>query len=435
MISSDSYKVNFDIDTFIKDELPITYNFFDGAENKEYRSDLNDLFKFITDNKDNMPFYTISQDSAYNINAKSEEFYNMMCHALGYMFENKDSFSSEFLEGFFGKTLKDHPYFLDYAKSTWDNDHPAIYGRFDLSVNLDGKIDGVYEFNGDTPVMLFESVILQNNLAQQLNKGDKQSNDYYEHLKENIDKVLPSGNVCIVFDYNYIEDICTCETLKQILEESGRDVFITNYTGLDYDLSNKHKPFSVNDIVVDNVFMLLPWEEMLYQDNFSMFRNHKQWSNDTKFIEPAWRWFMSNKGFMAFITWLSENVTEFGYINTLEGFLPTYTSSSNHINKGKACVGKPITGRLSNNILFLDKFGELQYHSDGSYEDDLYIYQEFCPPSRIEGRNNFIIGTWLSPYFNKDESLMSQSSTICIREFDKPILDIKNERFIPHLIK
>ncbi len=433
MINSVNNKVKFDLDTFIQNELPITYNFFDGADNKEYRQDLEDLFKYVSENKDNMPFYTISKNAALNINEKSEQFYSAMCNSLDYMFNN-DDFNIEFLQRFFGKTLVDHPYFLDYAKSTWDNDHPAIYGRFDLSVGLDGTINGVYEFNGDTPVMLFESVILQNNLVTQLGKEEQQSNEYYQKLKDNINKVLPKGNVCIVFDYNYIEDICTCETLKQILEDCGRDVFITNYKGLDYDLVNKTKPFSVNDIEVDNIFMLLPWEEMLYQDNFSMFRNYKQWSHNVKFLEPAWRWFMSNKGFMAYMTWLSENVEQFSYIKELEGFLPAYMDTVPHCEKGVKSVGKPITGRLSNNIIFLDKHAKVQYHSDGSYEDDTYVYQEFCPPSRVDGRNNFIVGTWLSPFYNKDETLMSESSTICIREFDKPILDIKNERFVPHII-
>ena len=54
MINSVNSKVKFDLDTFIQNELPITYNFFDGADNKEYRQDLEDLFKYVSENKDNI---------------------------------------------------------------------------------------------------------------------------------------------------------------------------------------------------------------------------------------------------------------------------------------------------------------------------------------------------------------------------------------------
>lgn len=61
---------------------------------------------------------------------------------------------------------------------------------------------------------------------------------------------------------------------------------------------------------------------------------------------------------------------------------------------------------------------------------------DFIQSLTLESCENFIKDSENVEHIelSKDETLMSESSTICIREFDKPILDIKNERFVPHII-
>lgn len=435
-IKAKYFPVQFDVDTFIKEELPLTYAFFDGANNPEYRNDLDALFSFVSNNKDNMPFYAISEDTALHISRSCEQMYEAMAHCLDHLLTS--DYDRETLEHFFGETLKKHPYFTNYARKTWDRNHAAVYGRFDLAVSTTGKIKGFYEFNGDTPVMLFESTSLQNNLVSQVTSPENQYNDYFEKMVKNADRYMPQGNVCVVLDYDYIEDICTCETIKQIFEEAGRTVFIASIKDLAVDITEHNKPFMVNDIVVDNLFILSPWEELLEGDNYHAIMRHDNWMNHVHFFEPSWRWFMANKGFLAWMTYLAEDMPEeFGYILELEGFLPTYREKDVFIEHGKEFVGKPLTGRLSSNIVFFDSEGNTLSESDGNYGDDDYIYQLLCKPDQVEGRNNFIMGAWMIPYIQRGTKydLESEVGTLCIREFDKEILDIKNERFIPHIVE
>ncbi len=437
MIKAQYFPVKFDLDTFIPNELPITYAFFDGDSNTEYRKDLEDLFSFVTTNSQNMPFYNIHPEAAKNIATQCEEFYAAMCHCLEAAFDNHyNKTYGPSLASFFGKTIVDHPYFIDYAAKTWDTDNPAIYGRFDMAVSANtGEVLGFYEFNGDTPVMLFESTSLQNNLVSQVTSNENQYNNFFEESIK--DMVIPEGNICIVLDYDYIEDICTCETIKQTFEEAGRTVFISSIKDLTCDTTDPNKPFSVSDVAVDNLFILSPWEELLESDQYSAIRNHDKWSDNVFFFEPAWRWFFSNKGFMAWMTYLAEHHEDFEYILDLEGFLPTYMTIGRFLEEGQPCVGKPVTGRLSSNIVFYDGNGSVLSESGGGYGDDLYVYQTLCKPDQVEGRNNFIMGAWMCPYVSKGKeyNLEAQVGTLCIREFDKEILDIKNERFIPHIVE
>jgi glutathionylspermidine synthase len=94
-----------------------------------------------------------------------------------------------------------------------------------------------------------------------------------------------------------------------------------------------------------------------------------------------------------------------------------------------------VLGRLSSNIRIHNGLGELEHESQGGYEDCERVYQEFCPPHRVEGRNNFILGMWM---VSEARTLLSghvgHAATMCIREFDAPVLELTNERFIPHIV-
>ncbi|MGC3979248.1 MAG: glutathionylspermidine synthase family protein [Paludibacteraceae bacterium] len=50
-------------------------------------------------------------------------------------------------------------WFVPHIENTWNNDAPAIYGRFDFSMR-DG-VPKMLEFNADTPTSLFEASVVQ----------------------------------------------------------------------------------------------------------------------------------------------------------------------------------------------------------------------------------------------------------------------------------
>ncbi|WP_435525719.1 glutathionylspermidine synthase family protein [Chryseobacterium indoltheticum] len=49
--------------------------------------------------------------------------------------------------------------FRNYIITSWEEDHPSIYGRFDFG--FDGENLKLLEFNADTPTSLYEASVIQ----------------------------------------------------------------------------------------------------------------------------------------------------------------------------------------------------------------------------------------------------------------------------------
>lgn len=433
-------KINFDVTQVMKEELPMTQYFY--SEREDLAFDLAQYLEFPTNNQNEMPFYSLKASSADKIARTYQSVYNMLIEAVAKLFKEDD----EVIKYFFGKEfLEKHPDFLKYAKYTFKEKHPALYGRFDSALNPEtDEVTGIYEFNGDTPVMLFESVLLQNRFTNEVTgSGDAQFNEYYLDLSEFAARMKVKQGFAVICDTNYIEDTATCETFAQIFNEVGH-CFFEDVAHLDYDhyeaRHNGGSPFFIGDDAISDIFLLKPWEEMV-EEHPELFKKWEEWKDVVKFYEPAWRWFMANKGIWAYVTHLFENNNEehedFRFKYKGLPILPSYMTPEKFINNGEKYVAKPIIGRLSMNIRIIDPNEGVEFESDGGYEETVCIYQQYHAPYKVEGRNNFIACCWMAPEVNENyrtNSLNSLATTFCIREFDKPVLDIMNERFIPHLI-
>lgn len=439
MMQARHFATGFDVDTFVTHEAPVTFGLFQPEE--ATRADLNALFAYPMANRAAMPFYVTDAATAASVAETSERVYAAMCDALSWLSRNWWAVPT-----YFGKDFCErYPAFIDYALWTYENDHEALYGRFDMAMDpATGTITGVYEFNGDTPVMLFESTVLQNWMVAQVNAKNgtdfDQSNTFYPATMAALDKVLHrhrdgSSHVGVLLHAEYIEDMATCETLFQLLDKHPRcAVRIDHIDNIDFDLlSGSETPWQLSGVPLDNMFVLQPWEEIVESCYDDVIVNWRQWGHKTRFFEPAWRWFLANKGMMALVTELLATDEDFAAEHGDLPFLRTYLSPQPFLDAGEAYVEKPLMGRLSNNIRIHDAEGGLSFASDGMYADEPCVYQAYCAPGRVEGRNNFIVGQWMAAYASP-EPLVMQAASLCIREFDKPVLDIKNERFIPHLI-
>jgi glutathionylspermidine synthase len=85
-----------------------------------------------------------------------------------------------------------------------------------------------------------------------------------------------------------------------------------------HDVLNTSKPWFVteNFIHPDYIYCLAPWEEMIV-NGYDHFKDFRKWIHSQKFLEPAWRWFMSHKGFMVYLTYLLENDESFSKYKSL----------------------------------------------------------------------------------------------------------------------
>lgn len=430
------HRINFNVKDVAREELPMTDFLY--TQDKKFWDDVEDLLAFPISHKNNMPFYTMSTKAAENMADTFGQVYNMLIESLKYLF--KEDFSV--VKHFFGKEfMEKHSYFYDYAKYTFRNGHPALYGRFDSAYNPEtDEVAAIYEFNGNTPVMLFESVLLENRFVREIT-GDSyaQSNDFYEMLSLFANKMRIRDSFAVICDTNFIEDTATCETFAQIFNDKAFCVF-DDIENLSYDFAKKEgSPFFVNDINVSDIFLLSPWEELL-ELRSDFFKDWRKWVDSVNFYEPAWRWFISNKGIWAYVTHLLETNVEFAQQFGHLPVVPTYMSNETFLAHGEKYVQKPLIGRLSMNIRIVDpmnKDNSIIHESEGGYGEEQCVYQLYHAPYKVADRNNFITCYWMAPVLDEDglaTGVKAEPATACFREFDQPVLSISNERFIPHLI-
>ncbi|ACV50113.1 putative glutathionylspermidine synthase [Delftia phage PhiW-14] len=430
-IKSTIANVSLNMGEIVDQELPNVSLFYSNGQG-DLKQDAKELFEYMIKNNGRLPIYSIDQASVDSIMGTAGAAYAAMGHALDIMFSMND----DDIKQWYPCEASRHPAFdgfLLMAKHTWTERHPTVYGRFDLAINPNlGTVKGIYEFNGDTPVMLFESVNLQNMISEKMDRPDDQANRWWLDTAGRRQE-FTGKKVAIVCDPGFIEDTVSCDTLAQALTEAGAVTYFTDIQSFNHDVLSLRKPFFVEgvDAPVDMAFMLLPWEEMIIGEKSQEILVHwEQWVDQVKFLEPAWRWFMSHKGFMAWMTWLIQNDEEFrdkwGDLPFLETYLVDDQNSYEQVARLEQSgnyVLKPVTGRLSNNIQVFEQ-GQQQTDTGGHYSDEPMVIQALCRPGRIDGAN-FIAGVWLAD---------TEPASLCFREFDSPVLSIANERFKAHVI-
>ncbi|QNR53810.1 putative glutathionylspermidine synthase [Pseudomonas phage phiK7A1] len=413
-------RISFNVNTVIEEELPYMNTFY--RSRGQLKEDVMELLEFPIKNQAAMPFYAIKDSTTYRLNQQFEDYYSMMDYALAIAFHDRELLNKFFDCSFLRKWGKQ---FVPYAEATFHKKHPALYGRYDACFDpVTEELLGVYEFNGDTPVMLFESVNLQARFSAEL--GTDQYNNWWSEFMERFSSDYK--NVAVVHCSDYVDDAATAETIAQAFEAArfDRSVSFLDLRELDFDHMHLSKPWVArgSDTPLDAVYILSPWEEMI--ETFpAMLSSWERWIDNVHIFEPAWRWFFAHKGMTALCTYLMETSRsfeqKFGHVK----LLPTYLPQSDGIRAlhGK-WVEKPVVGRLSNNIKIWDG-PTLISDTGGHYSGENTVFQQYCAPRKVEGRNNFILGMWMCGKY---------SASLCAREFDTEVLSIQNERWIPHIV-
>lgn len=415
-----SKQITFDLEQVVAEEVPFLSTFY--RWNGELNDDVQDLLAFPVANHKAMPFYTVKESTTYKLNKQFEDYYAMMDAALKIAFNDKELlfkfFDCEFMR-------KHGERFVPYAQATHQKKHRALYGRYDACFDPETEeLLGIYEFNGDTPVMLFESVNLQARFSEEL--GTDQYNNWWDIFCEEFQYGLK--NVAVACGTSYVEDMATCETVAQAFQSArcDRNVSFLDLKELDFDHLNIKKPWIAKGSYkpLDGIYVLSPWEEMI--ETFPAMLDHwERWIDNVELFEPAWRWFLAHKGMTALCTYLCDTRSGFAlhHREAAKILLPTYLKRPMGV-LGEHWVEKPVVGRLSNNIKIWYK-GEVVSDTGGYYSEENTVFQEFTPPRKVEGRNNFILGMWMCG---------KHSASMCAREFDTEVLSISNERFIPHIV-
>ncbi|HVI43432.1 MAG TPA: glutathionylspermidine synthase family protein [Chitinophaga sp.] len=295
---------------------------------------------------------------------------------------------------------------IPYIEKTWQEDHPAIYGRFDFCYK--NKQLKLLEFNADTPTSLYEAGIVQWFWLQDFDKSKDQFNSIHEKLIDGwkyLSEYLHPGMLHFACLKQTLEDLTNTEYIRDCAMQAGLSTRLLFIDDLGWD-AGARMFVDAEDLPIKNIFKLYPWEWML-QEDFG--RNIPEDVNRSYWIEPAWKQLLSNKAILPILWELYPN-------HPL--LLPAYFDAHGM----SRFVKKPIFSREGANIDLVDH-GHMVQFSGGNYGREGYIFQELFELPSFEGKYP-VIGSWV---------IAQQAAGIGIRESDTLITDNKS-RFVPHLI-
>lgn len=298
------------------------------------------------------------------------------------------------------------PDFIPYLERSWKEDHPSIYGRFDLCYK-NGQVR-LLEFNADTPTSLYEAGIIQWFWLQDFDQRLDQFNSLHEKLIDQwrfVRNYLFSGPLHFACIRDSLEDLTNTEYLRDCAIQAGIETRFVFIQDIGWD-KEREVFIDAEGQPLCNLFKLYPWEWLL-ADEFA--RHIRTDRNCTLFIEPAWKMILSNK---AILPLLWELFPGHSYL------LPAYFSGE----RLTRYVKKPILSREGANIDMMAD-GKLIGRTDGEYGEEGYIYQELFELPEYDG-NYPLVGSWV---------VGRLPAGIGIREAGDLITD-NLSRFVPHLI-
>ncbi len=277
----------------------------------------------------------------------------------------------------------------------------GFLGRFDWAYN-GINLPKLLEYNGDTPVMLDETISntirgidIRQNLTHYLNKiqefcsinnsplhliyQEVDGEDVINHLKA-IESLYPEE--CIFLK---IED----------LGKTDEDEFV--------DLDN---------YLVKCMIKLYSWSWLIRdgETDFGKAFLKRIDNGDIKCIEPIWKVLTNDKRFLSLMWELNPN-----HPNLLK------TVNDNSTLSGKV-VAKPIIGREGQNIniAYIDDNVDIIASSVGDFSDEGFIYQEYGPVANTR-YGHAVVSTWM---------VEDKFSGIVIRE--DGLITTKNARIVPY---
>jgi glutathionylspermidine synthase len=355
-------------------------------------------FNFHTNNIpywDESAFYSFTLSEILNIETATAELWRICIDTIQYIIDQN-----------LFRLFQIPDEFVPYIVQTWNDEHPSIYGRFDLCFK-NGQIK-MLEFNADTPTSLFEAGIVQWFWLQDFDDAKDQFNSIHEKLIEqwnSIRSVMNPGILYFSCAKDTLEDLTNTEYLRDCAMQAG---FRTKFLFIDdIGWDDLHNDFvDLDHETIQNLFKLYPWEFMIREEfGTTLLIKNPQ----LRCIEPAWKMILSNKAILPLLWKLYPNHPF---------LLPAYFT----IDNLSSYVKKPLLSREGANIeINIDHRSYLK--TEGIYGSEGYIYQSLFDLPDFCG-NYPVIGSWI---------IGDKPAGIGIRE-SKTLITDNFSRFIPHLI-
>ena len=296
---------------------------------------------------------------------------------------------------------------IPLIEKSWMEDHPSIYGRFDL-VFHDGEIK-MFEFNSDTPTSLFEAAIVQWWWLQDVDASKDQFNSIHEkliHYWKYLSVYLHPGKLHFSCLKQTLEDLTNLEYMRDCAMQAGIETSLLFVDDIGWD-ERKLAFTGISNEPIKNIFKLYPWE-WLINDEFGKYIgndiHHCMW------IEPPWKMILSNKAILPVLWQLYEGHPF---------LLPAYFDEKNLSDY----VRKPLLSREGANVTIVNNKKVIE-SSTGEYGKEGFVFQEYFSLPDFE--NNYpVIGSWV---------IGQEPAGIGIRE-SSSIITNNMSRFVPHFIE
>jgi glutathionylspermidine synthase len=341
---------------------------------------------------DETAYYLFSSAEVDRIEKATNDL-QQMCLAAGQHIIDKNRFAD----------LDIPPNAIPAIQQAWEEEPPAIYGRFDLAYDGAGP-PKLLEYNADTPTSLIEAAVIQWQWLEDCFPGSDQFNSIHERLiakwKELKDYVASPVYFAALED---MEDIITVTYMQDTAQQAGlrtKQILVPDI-GWDRD---QNCFVDLDRKAIKTIFKLYPWEMML-KDEFGSHAietiHHIQW------MEPIWKMMFSNKGLLAILWELYP-----GHPNLLEAHLDNPGTMTEYVKK-------PLLGREGANITLKTAGGETS--TSGPYAEGRYAYQAVAPIPEMKSRYP-VIGSWV---------IDGEAAGMGIRESGGMITD-NLSRFVAH---
>lgn len=345
---------------------------------------------------DESAHYQFRMDEIEQLESATNELFDMCLKAVQYVIDNN----------LYSKLHID-PELVPLIIRSWDKEEPSVYGRFDFAYDGVGN-PKMLEFNADTPTSLYEGAVVQWHWLQDVDKNKDQFNSVHEKLIAYWESCREyfNGETIHFSCIDTIEDFTTTEYLRDTAFQAGLNTKFIKVEDIGWDEENQE--FVDGDgVSIQNIFKLYPWEWLISED---FGKNIMRDEQETRWIEPAWKSILSNKGILPILWELYPNH---------KNLLPSYFDNPHGMMD---YVQKPIYSREGANITIF-RNGVQDTTVGGDYGEEGYIYQKLFNLPNIDG-NYPVIGSWV---------IGGESAGIGIRESKIEVTD-NMSRFVPHII-
>jgi glutathionylspermidine synthase len=303
--------------------------------------------------------------------------------------------------------------FIPLIEESWNNEDPAIYGRFDLQ--YDGRNPAkMLEYNADTPTSLLEASVVQWYWLQDFNAALDQFNSIHEKLIDYWRFLAPFLRPGKTIHYtgmlSNLEDHITLQYLRDTAEQADYKTFLLDITSIGWENEKKIWVDEENNPMT-NIFKLYPWEWLVKEE----FGAHLLEDTAKSFwIEPPFKMLLSNKGILPILWELYPD-----HPNLLPAYFADDARKSEIADN---CAIKPLLSREGANIDLISK--GVHITTGGDYGSEGVIYQALAPLPNFSD-NYPVIGSWM---------IGQEPAGMGIRESDT-LITTNTSRFVPHVIE